>query len=220
MREFAISDIHGCANTFKALVQTINLQVADHLFLLGDYINRGSRSKQVIDFILQLNESNYQVHALKGNHEDLALDSIRLVNWPGGYDETLESFGVSHLNEIDKSYIEWFSNLPNYLLTENYIFVHAGLNFLRTDPLEDKISQLWIRNWQEHINKQWLGKRIIVHGHTPVSISEIKSQLERVEELQFLDIDNGCVFTNKAGFGNLVCVNLTDRELIVQANID
>jgi len=51
MKKFAISDIHGCAKTFKALLKKINFSKEDELYLLGDYIDRGPDSKGVIDYI-------------------------------------------------------------------------------------------------------------------------------------------------------------------------
>jgi len=54
MARYAISDIHGCYHTFKELLNTIGLNKNDDLILLGDYINRGKYSKEVVDFIMQL----------------------------------------------------------------------------------------------------------------------------------------------------------------------
>ena len=54
MSRFAISDIHGCAKTFEALLEQIALTKDDTLFLLGDLIDRGPGSKEVVDKVLQL----------------------------------------------------------------------------------------------------------------------------------------------------------------------
>ncbi len=69
MRKLAIGDIHGCNKTFKALLDQINLSKDDELTLLGDYIDRGPDSKGVIDTIINLQSSGYQVRALRGNHD-------------------------------------------------------------------------------------------------------------------------------------------------------
>ena len=69
MNKFAISDIHGCAKNFKALLDRISLSLGDELYLLGDYIDRGPDSKGVIDHVWQLQKTGHTVHCLCGNHE-------------------------------------------------------------------------------------------------------------------------------------------------------
>lgn len=69
MPQYAITDLHGCARTFRALLDKIRFSKEDELYLLGDYINRGPDSKGVIDHILELRESGHTVHCLRGNHQ-------------------------------------------------------------------------------------------------------------------------------------------------------
>ena len=85
-KRYVISDIHGCYNTFKRLVEeVIGLTKSDWLFLLGDYIDRGPSSKDVLDYILDLKESGYSLFPLRGNHEDDLLDyakgELRFLLW-------------------------------------------------------------------------------------------------------------------------------------------
>jgi serine/threonine protein phosphatase 1 len=64
-RIFAISDIHGCFKPFYELVvNTIKLKKPDQLMLLGDYVDRGTQSREVIDFILDLEKNGFNVTAL------------------------------------------------------------------------------------------------------------------------------------------------------------
>ncbi|MEP6597398.1 MAG: metallophosphoesterase, partial [Ginsengibacter sp.] len=75
-RIFAIGDIHGCSKTFrKLLIEKINIQKSDEIYCIGDYIDRGEDSKGVIDFISQMRDKNYQIHTLRGNHEEMMLHS-------------------------------------------------------------------------------------------------------------------------------------------------
>ncbi len=76
MSRYSISDIHGCANTLKALLNIIGLNKTDELYLLGDYINRGNHSKEVVDFLIQLENEGYPLNLLKGNHESMVFDSF------------------------------------------------------------------------------------------------------------------------------------------------
>ncbi|MFT5168289.1 MAG: serine/threonine protein phosphatase 1, partial [Saprospiraceae bacterium] len=64
MKQYAISDIHGCAKTFKALLEQISFSKEDVLYLLGDYVDRGPDSKGVIDHIWQLQSEGYTVFCL------------------------------------------------------------------------------------------------------------------------------------------------------------
>ena len=76
-RRWAIPDIHGCAKTFAALIEQLKPKPEDQIFLLGDYINRGPDSVGVIDFLLKMREEGFHVYTLRGNHEDMLLDSHR-----------------------------------------------------------------------------------------------------------------------------------------------
>lgn len=76
-RLFAIGDIHGCFDSFKDLVESkIQLQKDDKLILLGDYIDRGDSSKEVVDFIIKLLENGYDIIPLMGNHEAMLLEAF------------------------------------------------------------------------------------------------------------------------------------------------
>ncbi|MGB3587457.1 MAG: metallophosphoesterase, partial [Tunicatimonas sp.] len=57
MKQWVITDIHGCAKTFEALLQRINFRRSDSLYLLGDYVDRGPDSKGVLDLVMQLSQS-------------------------------------------------------------------------------------------------------------------------------------------------------------------
>src|ERR1043165_5594237 len=106
-RTFAIGDVHGCALTLKKLLlEEIKIEKEDELYFLGDYIDRGQQSKEVIDFVLELKSQNYKVNTLRGNHEQLFLDSEKsfndFENWiiNGGV-ATLESFEISRFSELN-----------------------------------------------------------------------------------------------------------------------
>lgn len=220
MNRYAISDIHGCFFTFQEILNKINFSKKDELYLLGDYINKGNRSKEVIDFIIELQNKGYKITALRGNHEQILLDSIRGRNKMQPTPETLKSFGIKNIHELDKKYIDWFFGLKFFKTTRDFIFVHAGINFNKDNPLKDRRKMLWLRNWYHAINYDWLKSKIIIHGHTPTSKNEIQKMLENIEATQFLAIDNGCVWKGQSGYGNLCCLELNNMHLIFQENID
>ena len=85
---FAIGDIHGCYDQLKALVEKIPIDFSrDTLLFIGDYIDRGPHSAEVVDYLIQLKKRVKEVIFLKGNHEDM-LDMIEVI--PGVYGLTPE----------------------------------------------------------------------------------------------------------------------------------
>lgn len=226
MRRFAVGDIHGCERTFRALLNRIDLKKDDELYLLGDYIDRGPNSLGVLDLIWELRRHGYQVHCLRGNHEQMMVEAVEggweaerrwLMN---GGDETLASFGLERAAQLPKPYVDFFGGLPFLLEAGNYLLVHAGLNFRTSNPLLDPYALLWIRDWYEQVNYEWLGDRIILHGHTPAPFMGIKLQLGLLEEQRYLDLDCGCVFGERDGLGYLVAFDLDRRKLFFQKNIE
>jgi serine/threonine protein phosphatase 1 len=220
MSQYAISDIHGCYFTFRELLNQIDLSKTDTLYLLGDYVNRGPNSKPLIDFIIDLQKQGYNIVALKGNHEAMIFDSIELENWTPGAEETLKSFGINHLKNLDKKYINWFSHLKYFAENDDCILVHAGFNFSIQNPFDDKESMLWIRDWHHNIDYHFLQNRKIIHGHVPTTKKAIEQMLSMFDTQKVLTIDNGCHMKGLKGFGSLCCVELESRKFLFQDNID
>lgn len=224
---YAISDIHGCCQTFKALINQLHLDKQDELYLLGDYIDRGPDSKGVIDHILHLREEGYTVHALRGNHEQLMIgasmeegkNTEKLWMRNGGV-QTMMSYYESPEKSIPDEHFHFLDSLLACKITPDYAFVHAGFNFEIEKPLEDRYNMLWIRNWYKNLDRNWLGGRVIVHGHTPRPLLEIRDMLNNLDQFPVIDIDCGCVFTHRKGMGYLLALDLDNRELVVQRNID
>ena len=224
MRKIAISDIHGCLKSFKSLLYKIIFTKNDELYLLGDYIDRGPDSKGVIDYIWQLQYEGYFIHCLRGNHEQMLLDSFgggdELELWQNhGGNDTLRSFGVETVENIPEEYLKWIDDLPYFVELDEYILVHAGLDFNLPKPLDGLNSMMWIRNWYHKIDKDWLGDRIIVHGHTPTSAVAIRENLNKITEKSTMIIDGGCVY-DQMGLGYLFAFDLENRKLFGQHNID
>lgn len=220
-RQFAISDIHGCLSTFKALLQKIDLKKEDDLFLLGDYIDRGKDSKGVIDHIWHLQEEGFRVHCLRGNHEQMMLDSkiygAKEPMWlrNGGL-QTVESFPHS---VVSKDYYDWIISLPYYFDIQDYLLVHAGFNFRDRTPLDDKQAMMWIRDWYRELDKKWLDGRIIIHGHTPTRRPILEERLQNIIETPIVNVDCGCYY-DKEGLGFLAAFDLDKQSYIFQKNIE
>jgi serine/threonine protein phosphatase 1 len=172
-RVFAVGDIHGCSKTFKKLLlERIKIQKSDKIYCIGDYIDRGNDSKGVIDFILKMRKKGYHIHTLRGNHEELMIDSVKseknFKHWvKNGGDSTLKSFCISSYNDLKPVYKNFFQRTKYCITSGRFVFVHAGLNFHSAFPFKDKHSMLWIRDF--HIDEERLGNRFIIHGHTQIN---------------------------------------------------
>lgn len=217
-RIFTIGDIHGCFDSLKELVENkIQLQKDDKLILLGDYIDRGDKSKEVVDFIIELSENGYDVIPLMGNHEVLLLDAfedeINISKWiQNGGNETLKSFKINSLKDIESKYIEFFKGLRYYYLFEDYLFVHAGFNDNLLNPFTDYYSMLW--KCKETYTNPLLSDKTIIHGHNPVSVAKCKEIV--LSKHPVINIDTGCVYKDKdnEGFGRLTAYDFNNQRIL------
>jgi len=214
-RIFAISDIHGCYRSFYELVvNSVRLNKSDQLLLLGDYVDRGTQSREVIDFILDLQAKGFNVTPLAGNHEVMLLNSYHSrENFPlwlmNSGDSTLLSFGIRNIMDLDKRYVEFFNSLSYYQVIGNFIFVHAGLNDDLDDPFADTYKMIW--ETRTLYNNPLLAGKTIIHGHRPKGLSYVNKMIN--ERSQVIPIDTGCVYGREGGYGYLSALEITGMAL-------
>ena len=203
-RIFAIGDIHGCYDRLKALMEKIPIDYSrDGLVFIGDYIDRGPHSVEVVDYLIQLKNRFPEVILLKGNHEDM-LDKFlngadRFTYLLNGGQQTLDSYLTkpvqSEFSPIPPDHMEFFKSMRLFYETEEFIFVHAGLR--PRVPLESQNTEdmLWIRD--KFVSSKYdFGKRVIF-GHTPLK--------KPLVEPNKIGIDTGAVYGNA-----LTCIQLPD----------
>ena len=174
-RTIAIGDIHGCSQALEAVLRAVEPQPDDTIVALGDYIDRGSDSRGVIERMLKL-ERECRLAPLMGNHEVMLLDSLdRGVADSAwllyGGKETLLSYG-GRLEDIPESHRSFLKRLLSSFETETHFFVHA--NYQYDMPLADQPDYLL---YWEHLDLSPPrphdgGKRAIV-GHTSQKSCEI-----------------------------------------------
>jgi serine/threonine protein phosphatase 1 len=201
---FAIGDIHGCYDRLKALMEKIPIDLSrDALVFIGDYIDRGPHSVEVVDYLIQLKNRFPDIIFLKGNHEDM-LDKFlngadRFTYLLNGGQQTLDSYLTKSVQSeffpIPPDHMEFFKSLRLFFETEEFIFVHAGLR--PRVPLESQKTEdlLWIRD-KFVSSKHDFGKRVIF-GHTPLK--------KPLVEPNKIGIDTGAVYGNA-----LTCIRLPD----------
>jgi serine/threonine protein phosphatase 1 len=223
-RVYAVGDVHGCADLLTAVFMRIDgdlkaRPVANPVqVLLGDYIDRGPHSRQVIDLLVARGRE-HDMQFLKGNHETYAAqflsDPTVLSEWKrmGGIN-TLLSYGVTPSASNDPqsqreaaiafsqsmpdSHRHFIQGLKLSFICGDFFFVHAGVR--PGTPLQKQSERdlLWIREdfllHEEHFGK------IVVHGHTPASKPDIRPNR--------INIDTGAYAT-----GQLTCLVLEDDRI-------
>lgn len=236
IKKWVIPDIHGCFLTLKTLMEEqIKPNKNDHLIFLGDYIDRGPDSKGVIDYIMNMQQNDYNITALMGNHEDYCIrayeEDLKHKGFLGfrpktkiqrewemyGGTQALDSFGVEWPKDIPEKYIEWMGNLDYFTEVDDFIIVHAGLNFKKDDPFSDKRAMIWIRDFRVKGDK--IPNKKIIHGHVPVNLEFIDLSIKN-PDYKFIDLDNGVYFNDRAGYGNLIALELTGMEYVIQSLMD
>lgn len=169
---FCIGDIHGHFDKLTRLMRLCR-DFADQrgvrhprFVLLGDYIDRGPASRQVLEYLAG---RPADVIALCGNHEDLMLrsqhDDTALIIWlRNGGMATLESYGVGEIQAVPKGVFALLEELAIHHDDGQRLFVHAGIDVADPKAREREVL-LWTRLHPPP--NQPLG-RLLVHGHTPV----------------------------------------------------
>lgn len=226
MATYIVPDIHGCLKTLKYLLEVkLKISISDRVFMLGDYIDRGPDSSGVVNYIVCLIESGYNINCIKGNHEQLLLDSIGSSMY---YDLWMLNDGASSLSSYSKmtglgyeeclypcipeNHLAFYRSLPAYLIVDaKFVIVHGGLDYRLKDPFSDEKSMLWQR--PEQIPDSLAPGKIIFHGHTPQPLDYIKSRLN-IPSNRLIGLDAGCVYKGKGqGLGYLTAFNIEKWEL-------
>lgn len=226
LRIYAIGDIHGRLDLLSELLARISSDIALRptarplYVFLGDYIDRGSASRETIDRLIEHGKTHESVF-LKGNHELIA---IKCLSDRGLFDqwlrlgglETLVSYGVpaetlangkqiaelqsAFHGALPQAHFRFFRDLKNSFECGDFFFAHAGVKPNVELSRQKENDLLWIRG-EFLTSKDDFGK-IVVHGHTPAR--EIEVGPNRI------NIDTGAFAT-----GRLSCLVLEGEELSV-----
>lgn len=191
-RVYSIGDIHGRLDLLEELHGMIREDAAGFsgskaVVYLGDYIDRGSQSSQVLDLLMARELAGFETVYLMGNHEQSMLDFLEdpesTAAWLAyGGQGTLLSYGVGlgklmsrqNVNvlrdelevKVPKSHLDFLRSCRPVHTEGSYCFVHAGIR--PGVPLKEQESAdlLWIR--EEFIRSRAVHEHIVVHGHTIV----------------------------------------------------
>ncbi len=217
MYKYVMSDIHGCYDEFIKMLELINFSDKDELYILGDVIDRGYNSLDIIDYIV----SHKNITFLKGNHEKMYEDYFEsgdaLIWFSNGGQNTFNELGRRDLYYRYTLY-RIVKDLPIIKVVDKFILVHAGLLF--PSGYEDMELDKLLEYQKEDINlwtRDYLNSDIqyedykIICGHTPVqTIRNRIGDSTIIHRPGHIFIDCGCV--HKSHLGELGCLRLDDMK--------
>ncbi len=199
------------------LLSLVNLTSADQLYFLGDLVDRGPDSCQVVEFV-----KAHQHKALMGNHEQMMChafpkdrdpDPWALQAWLGaGGRDTIESYANP---EQLQAHVTWMHSLPIYLDLGDAWLVHAGVDPTLPPEQQTERECCWIRSEFHRAQEPYFADKLIVTGHT---ITFTFSGVEPGQLAQgpgWLDIDTGA-YHPKSGW--MTALDL-DQEQVYQFNV-
>ena len=227
-RAYVIGDIHGRADLLGELIAIIKTDALvrpgpgiNVVVYLGDYVDRGSQSREVIDLILSDPLPDFAEVRLQGNHDETLL---RFLNdpsvgpvWSGyGGDATLLSYGVRARSDLvgleryedmrrqlvelmPPAHVKFLRELSLSCVAGDYLFVHAGIRPGVAVDRQAPADLLWIRD--EFLDSAHDYGQIVVHGHTPTPSDEPDVRHNRI------GID-----TNAFVSGRLTCLILEGEQ--------
>ena len=223
IRIYAVGDVHGRSDLLERLLAAIDADCKQRpiarpiTVFVGDYIDRGPDSRNVLDLLLQWQQAHEAIF-LRGNHETFL---PRFLSDPGSLDEwrqyggleTLLSYGLkpsinpdrdeqirlaTELADIlPREHLDFLQSLELSFSCGDFLFVHAGVRPCVPIHEQTEDDLLWIRDdfltWEKPF------ERFVVHGHTPVSEPDLRPNR--------INIDTGAYAT-----GRLTCVVIENTD--------
>jgi serine/threonine protein phosphatase 1 len=215
-RRIFIGDVHGHYDGLISLLTAIAPASDDQVYFLGDLIDRGPQSSQVVDFV-----RNSPYLCLLGNHEQLLLESFPTgeVHEPA-LQAWLYSGGratVSSYKDVDllMEHLQWMATLPTYLDLDDIWLAHAGLH--PELPVEQQTPQelCWIREEFHSSQTAYFPDKLIITGHTITFTLPGVAPGELAQGQGWIDIDTGAYHPRS---GWLTGLDITNQK-VYQFNV-
>lgn len=220
-RIYAVGDIHGELGLFEKLHEQIREDIRNapefdeiKIIYLGDYINRGNQSREILDRLTGNPIKDAEITYLMGNHEFALIKFLtgemeygEWIRWGG--DVTMLSYGMNVLSPyadeedievlrrefrkvIPVEHYRFLSKLKPYQVEGNYIFVHAGIR--PGIPLDEQKLHDLILIRDDFLKKPVGCGKIIIHGHTVFETPHIRKRRGMIDSI---GIDTGAYNTGK-----------------------
>ena len=219
---YVMSDLHGEYDKFIKMLDKIKFSDTDTLYILGDVLDRGLKSLEIIDYIRK--PENKNIKLLMGNHEEMCIVSFLkdYDDWfhmwiSNGGDKTysqLRERGLDYLND----FIDYLIKLPRYEIIDDFILVHAGVKLPEypTNTNVDKIMSsqtpeylLWNRDFIS--SNKYINGYTVICGHTPtMQYMQYGKKANIIYKMGKILIDCGAHSNNPSG--RLGCLRLDDFQ--------
>lgn len=183
-RIIGISDIHGEYEKLCRVLEKIAPKKDDTIVFMGDYIDRGKKSREVVDKIIGMKNVCNCVY-LTGSHEYAMLHAksdeyYNYLFWNYGGDATAESYGG--FDNIMKVHGNFFNSLKFYHIIGKYLFIHAGVRI--GVPLEEQSEEDMVYIRSAFYTKRHHLPYKIIFGHTEFDSPQVQEDK--------ICIDTGC----------------------------
>ena len=204
MRLYAIGDVHGRLDLLEHMHAAIRADIerdrpADwRVIHLGDYVDRGLQSRQVLDFLIAARSEDDRMIMLAGNHdrgflEFLAEPSIDTLFMQNGGVHTAGSYGVPFdyrsldlerfhaelVHAVPPEHSRFIVSCPFSASFGDFFFCHAGIRPGVALERQNPDDLIWIRG--EFLRHTGLHPKVVVHGHTITAQPEVLANRVNVD---------------------------------------
>lgn len=245
---WVVGDVHGFHRTMEALLEQLALSPGDVVVFLGDLIDRGPGSYQVVQSVM----NHPQTVSVLGNHEVMMMrhfseerlathDQDIVLWWRNGGSSTVFSYEQAHTNDeghldepsmyaVVESHQRWLETLPTHIVLDRWRLVHAGYepNLPLDEQSEDEY--LWIRGPFHRADAPVDPQRTVVFGHTPTAAlpGHGPAQWGQIWNSKVL-LDDGrsasigidtCLFHRQEGAKHLTAYDLQTGAVVHQARVE
>jgi len=247
-RVWVVGDVHGFHLTLQGLLEQLSLSAEDMVVFLGDLIDRGPGSYQVVQTVMD----HPRFVSVLGNHEVMMMQQFtkeRLARhdqevvmwWHNGGSSTVFSYEQAHTDDAKqldesamyaavKQHHDWLNTLPLHITLDRWRLVHAGYD--PSLPLDEQSEDeyLWIRRAFHETNVPVDPQRTVVFGHTPTVALPGHSPTKWGEIWQSsvvlqdgrsasIGIDT-CLFHQQSGAKHLTAYDLQTGAVVHQARLE
>jgi len=227
---YAIPEIHGQHALLEGALDLVERDggAEARIVILGDLVDRGANSRAVIERLMAAQAEGRDWTVLRGNHDQMFVDfldhggigSARMragLTWLNerlGGVETLASYGITASEArhdpalaratVPDAHREWLAGLPLWHISDDLLFVHAGIRPGVPIAAQEPEDLMWIRDgFLDHADPHpWL----VVHGHTALETAQHFGNR--------IDLDGGAGYGRAlwpAVFEGTACWLLTDK---------
>jgi serine/threonine protein phosphatase 1 len=229
MKTYVIGDIHGAYRALQQVIRRVAPEPEDRLIFLGDYVDGWSESRQVMEYLMEL-DATHNCLFIRGNHDawceewlaGLGPDGSWLVHGGGA---TVDSYrGIKLLDKI--RHLAFFRRMRPYFEEDGRLFVHAGFSSMHGPSMEHYESNFfWDRTlWEmalavdQRIPKDSLfyPQRLQLYheiyiGHTPTTNYDRDTPMQACN---VWNIDTGAAFNGRISMMEIATKKLTQSDIV------